>query len=99
MGGFPVIARAEDFLCHDCGTDTLCWEYYMVWDETWDRVGVDARDGILCIECLERRLGRMLCAEDFTDAPINGLPYARDDSPRLAARRRARRWMQLELAS
>ena len=29
--------------------------------------------GMLCIGCLERRLGRTLTASDFIDAPINNL--------------------------
>jgi hypothetical protein len=27
--------------------------------------------GMLCIECLEKRIGRRLTAADFTDAPVN----------------------------
>jgi hypothetical protein len=43
---------------------------------SWARfvpVGVE----VLCIGCLERRLGRTLCASDFTNAPIND-PHSRE---------------------
>jgi hypothetical protein len=51
----------------------------MVKDEVWARAWagqlkpwheVDGQQ-ILCIECLEARIGRPLVAYDFTDAPIN----------------------------
>ncbi len=29
----------------------------------------------LCIGCLEKRLGRKLTAEDFTDVPVNNQPW------------------------
>ena len=70
--------RRLRFACRDCKIDTLS-EYYMVHDETWGHVG-DARDDLLCIGCLERRLGRRLYAEDFTQAPINRPAYSWDDS-------------------
>lgn len=59
------------------------WEWYMVWPAVWARaVGPDA-PGYLCIECIEKRLGRPLNCDDFTDAAVN-LP-GRWDSPRLTA--------------
>jgi hypothetical protein len=58
-----------DFICIDCLNDTLDMdEYYMVHDVIWDSV---ATDGMLCIGCLEDRLGRRLVEADFTTAPIN----------------------------
>jgi hypothetical protein len=64
--------------CADCGLGT-CGEWYMVhehvWEEAWRgrRKPWHAIEGqeILCIGCLERRLGRTLVAADFTDAPVN----------------------------
>ncbi len=54
--------------CVDCGIDTIeIDEYYMVWNDIWPLEG----RGMLCIGCLENRLGRELTREDFTDAPIN----------------------------
>jgi hypothetical protein len=33
---------------------------------------------ILCIGCLEKRIGRTLCRADFTDVPINRFPNNSD---------------------
>ncbi len=41
-------------------------------DHLWRRVvRRPRRDGMLCIACVERRLGRALHRDDFTRAPIN----------------------------
>jgi hypothetical protein len=66
----------SDRPCADCGVDALSLgEWYMVWDEIWDRAWINRSrppaGGILCIGCLETRLGRTLTAPDFTDAPIS----------------------------
>jgi hypothetical protein len=86
-------------LCQDCGVDTTpctgqrgCrhggrWEHYMVHNSLWRAAGMDV--GILCIGCLEARIGRRLNPGDFTPARINDA----DDSwntPRLASRLRGR---------
>jgi hypothetical protein len=72
--------------CDDCGWDTMaskqCWEYYFVYKEIWLEAG-GAR--ILCIGCLEKRLGRELCPEDFPDCEDNKNSW--HDTPRLFARR------------
>jgi hypothetical protein len=70
--------------CDDCGTDTLSTEpgvpteYYMVHDRVWQAAGMPTRPpsgaagtGLLCIGCLEHRLGRRLHRRDFTGAPIS----------------------------
>lgn len=69
---------AQGFPCKDCGEPTCPgrrhqrgWDWYMVHDEIWEEA--DGGRGDLCIHCLERRLGRRLYAEDFTDYPINAL--------------------------
>ena len=68
---FAVFEEWPDFLCLDCGQDTcLLGEYYMVRDEFWLAANPD-RAGMLCIGCLERRLGRELTSSDFTDCPLN----------------------------
>jgi hypothetical protein len=45
-------------------------EWYAVRDEVWLAAGVDSH-GILCIGCLESRLGRALSAPDFEKAALN----------------------------
>lgn len=60
----------------------------MVTDACWARAGMHKHDGMLCIECLENRLGKRLTPRNFTDCPLNWrntlIPeYA---SPRLVSR-------------
>lgn len=64
------------FQCLECGKDTSnrpkgLGEYYMVQDAIWAVVAQDNPRGMLCIGCLEGRLGRELNAQDFTDCPLN----------------------------
>lgn len=66
----PGNRRLREWLCVDCGVDTgEVHEYYMVADDLWAAAG-DV-PGMLCIGCLETRLGRMLTRDDFTGAPVN----------------------------
>lgn len=59
---------SDEFLCIDCGCDTRGNEYYMVKDEIWP---IDGDGGMLCIGCLETKIGRILTKEDFTDCLAN----------------------------
>lgn len=78
MTDWPVVKSA----CADCGVGTwTLGEFYGVKDEVWAQAWagrlkpwheIDGQQ-ILCIGCLERRIGRTLMACDFTDAPINDL--------------------------
>lgn len=63
----------DNFDCIDCGINTLdIKEYYMVHDDIWmDQARLDVDSGMLCIGCLESRIGRELTRLDFTDYPIN----------------------------
>lgn len=62
------------FICLDCGVNTHPLtedginEYYMVYDYIWP---IGKQDGMLCIDCLEKRIGRKLVPGDFTKAPVN----------------------------
>lgn len=58
----------NEFLCVDCQFDTFQNEYYMVKDEIWP---IGENDGMLCIGCLEKRIGRNLTKEDFTGCLVN----------------------------
>jgi hypothetical protein len=90
--------------CIDCGMDTApnddrrrrgarTSERYMVRDSVLLAAGMPKREpmeyNILCIGCLEARLGRTLTPRDFTDAPLNRPD--RWNSPRLNARLVGRR--------
>jgi hypothetical protein len=55
------------FHCVDCGECTLSsGEYYRVDNELWAASGLGPNDGMLCLHCLERRIGRELTLDDFT---------------------------------
>jgi hypothetical protein len=72
----PVIVTR----CCDCslGTNTA-GEWYMVKHSVWEQAWLGRRKAwhavpgqeILCIGCLEKRLGRTLMACDFTDTEVN----------------------------
>ena len=55
--------------CRDCGNDYD--EYYMVHDHVWKTGGLAEDGGMLCIGCLEKRIGRRLCCDDFPDCQTN----------------------------
>ena len=57
--------------CADCGHDYD--EQYMVRDDIWKACGMGT--GMLCIGCVEKRLGRQLNQQDFTDVPLNDIEY------------------------
>jgi hypothetical protein len=58
-----------EFECMDCDTNThLIDEYYMVQFDLWYSV---AEKGMLCIGCLESRIGRKLTPSDFIDCAVN----------------------------
>jgi hypothetical protein len=59
------------FLCLDCQVDTgKIGEHYMLIDETWRLTGL-GKYGMLCIEHVERRIGRKLVPSDFNDSYLN----------------------------
>jgi hypothetical protein len=64
----------EGFECADCEVNTFqepvgISEYYMVLDPIWEEHGVGK--GMLCIGCLENRMGRELTPADFNEYPVN----------------------------
>jgi hypothetical protein len=67
--------EGKPYACNDCGIDTNAeQEYYMVKDKIWKESKVPKK-AMLCILCLEKRLGRMLHKSDFSDAAINQLNF------------------------
>lgn len=77
----------SEFNCISCGVNTLeCKEYYMINNKLWKQITKDTKGkGMLCIGCVEQRLGRRLAFEDFTQAPINTI-YWNSKSDRLKSR-------------
>lgn len=59
------------FLCMDCNIDTgRIGEHYMLVDSIW-RLVHNSNKGMLCIKCLEARLGRTLNKSDFNNSYLN----------------------------
>jgi hypothetical protein len=76
MTPWPLIVSA----CADCGIGTIgVGEWYMVHEHVWEEAWRGRRKSwqrlpgqtVLCIGCLEKRLGRTLRASDFSAVPIN----------------------------
>ena len=62
------------FNCVDCHKKIKVntKDYYMVQDHIWEEgVQEENRGNLICLDCLEKRLGRKLKIEDFTDYPVN----------------------------
>lgn len=61
------------WLCLDCGENTSQMkEHYFVTADVWAQAH-NSETGMLCVGCLECRLGRTLNASDFTGAHINDM--------------------------
>jgi hypothetical protein len=55
----------------DCDADTYVNEqFYMLKDRIWKRIN-PLVDGMLCLPCAEKRLGRSLRHMDFKNVPLN----------------------------
>lgn len=80
------LTEGNSFACVECTCDVSeIGEYdYMVHDEVWKLAELGETDGMLCVGCLEERIGRRLQADDFTDAPVN--QFADSHSVRLESR-------------
>lgn len=73
------------WICLDCARDTSKMkEHFYVSLSVW-KLAHDSERGMLCIGCLEARIGRMLTPLDFTDAHIND-PKRNEMSDRLRSR-------------
>lgn len=74
------------FACLDCGMDTgKSHEFYFVNTQLWLSV-VGSTSGMLCVGCLEKRIGRKLVASDFPDVSINRPGLGRRHSNKLINR-------------
>jgi hypothetical protein len=80
--------QADSLPCGDCGICTATiGEFYMVCESIWQTAML--RGGtcqFLCIDCLERRIGRRLRGRDFTDCALNFQNLAGLGSHRLVSR-------------
>jgi hypothetical protein len=78
-----LVAAGTPTTCDDCVKEVTPydeygrpveggWEWYMVRSEIWEAAGHGRKPPrILCIGCLEARIGRRLTPEDFSDLEIN----------------------------
>jgi len=57
-----------DFRCADCKLDTGFGNYYTLHDAAWLEATPDGAR-MLCVDCLEVRLGRRVTAADFLITP------------------------------
>lgn len=67
-----------DSSCKDCGKDTFVddKDYFMVTHAVWAQHGVGA--GMLCMDCMEKRLGRKLVKADILSCPLTRFnPYTK----------------------
>lgn len=58
------------WLCVDCTRNTK-FEHYFVNNNVWFVQAKMPEQGMLCVDCIEHRIGRRLNKFDFTDAHIN----------------------------
>ncbi len=75
------------WLCLDCGIDTgKIGEHFFLNNDVWPLTGLGHK-GMLCVEDIEKRIGRLLVPADFSDAYINRLNFG-FKSDRLISRMR-----------
>lgn len=75
----------KKFICLDCKVDTSKLnEHYMLVDSTWSLTGL-GKYGMLCIGCVELRIGRKLVKSDFNNSYLNN-PRTCSKSARLINR-------------
>ncbi|GGK32816.1 HEAT repeat domain-containing protein [Nocardia camponoti] len=68
------VGRARAWECAGCAVDTQTIdEYYMLQNALWESVSTEG-ERLLCIGCVEDRLGRTLTAADFTEVDVNRSP-------------------------
>lgn len=65
----------EGFSCSDCNSNVrqISELHYMIHSSIWLTVANSSE--LLCIGCLEKRLGRYLVPKDFNDRPVNHIRY------------------------
>ncbi len=78
----------KKWLCLDCGVDCgRLGEHYMLKESVWFSVAASDK-GMLCVGCIETRLGRRLTSNDFNNSYVNGLGFGQIKSNRLLERLR-----------
>jgi len=71
----PSTRQRRRFLCLGCKEDTgKLMEFYFIHTELWVEA-TGSKEGMLCVGCLEERIGRELTPDDFPDVTINKSQY------------------------
>jgi hypothetical protein len=81
--------------CVDCGEDKD-GEYYTVADEVWAASGLAPNGGMLCLACLEQRIGRLLVPGDFTMLRPSDSAWERHTAARAGCAKQLEIWAALE---
>jgi hypothetical protein len=67
----------NNWYCKECDKDCFIddKDYYMVKHEIWSKVGVGK--GMLCMDCIETKIGHKLTKDDIIECPLTTLfnPY------------------------
>jgi len=95
--GYKWVDCSEWYLCKDCDVDTSdIDEYVMIDEDLWEScTAQEERENpegerhrlVLCIGCIEKRIGRRLTSHDFpTDVPLNWSTVDHTESVRLQNR-------------
>lgn len=73
-------AQKEHWKCKDCGKDCFIdpKDYYMIHTHLWDIHGCG--NGMLCMDCMEDRLGHKLKKEEILPCPLTEWmnPYTKE---------------------
>lgn len=64
------MSKPFDYYCFDCEMN-LFLEWFTVHDSVWEQTGLGPQDGVLCVGCLEKRIGRRLSVSDFAETQNN----------------------------
>lgn len=70
----PGVGPAGLWFCMDCLRQYPGW--FDVKQSVWQEAGFKKyRDGIICVWCFEKRLGRPLLCEDLSSSTLNDLAW------------------------
>lgn len=67
------VSSSRKWFCVYCSADVHL-EHCFLKQEIWNKIH-NSCFGMVCLSCMEQRLGRLLNKDDFTDCYINRLNY------------------------
>ncbi len=68
-------ARKELWICKTCGKNTFLNDYdsFMLNDKLWLRLNKQRKNGVICLDCVENKLGRKILKDDLKEHQLNKL--------------------------